>query len=250
MSLEVVVLGTCGGYPAAGRACPGFLLRHDDENLVLDLGSGALANLLEFIDADQVGTVALSHMHYDHYVDIFGLCTARRFWEVQLDPLAAFAPAGAREIIGAPLSEESRPRFFECMELQEMSGDVSIEVGGFAITAKYGVHNVDSYIYRVEVGGRSVCYSGDTDLCDALLEQARGCDLFICEATFTSEVEAKMPGHMRASEAGHAAQEAGVKKLLLTHVWPTLSRSRAIADAAEEYSGPVSAADERALLDV
>lgn len=250
MSFEVVVLGTCGGYPAAGRACPGYLLRLGEENLVLDLGSGSLSNLLKHLEADEVGALALTHVHYDHYVDVYGLCTARRFWEVEPVPLKAFAPAGARHIIGSPLSESSRPKFFRCLELEELEGERRIVLGEFTIIARHGAHVIDSYIYRVEAGGRTICYSGDTDVCDALVEQARDTDLFICEATFTSEVEMKQAGHMWASQAGRAAREAGAKSLLLTHIWPTLSRERAVEDAQGEFDGPVEAAGEGMILEI
>ncbi len=250
MGLGVAVLGTCGGYPAAGRACNGFLLRAGDDNLVLDLGSGALSNLLEYVEADEVRALALTHVHYDHYIDIYGLCTARRFWETPTSPLLAFAPAGAKKTIGSPLSEESRPKFFECMELEELSGETELSVGSFTLKSKPGKHVIDTFIYRAEAGGRSVCYSGDTDMCDALLEQASGADLFICESTFTSEVTSKMAGHLFAAEAGRAAREAGVGRLLLTHIWPTLSREKAVAEAREEFDGPVEMADERMLLEL
>lgn len=249
MALKVAVLGTSGGYPGPGRACPGFLLELGEQNLVLDLGSGALANLLRHIEADEVMGLALTHAHYDHYVDIYGLCTARRFWEVQLEPLLVFAPAGAKKVIGSPLSDGSRPKFFECMELEELEGDSRFEVGEFKVLARPGSHVIASYIYRVEAAGRAICYSGDTDVSDTLVEQARGCDLFICESTFTSEVDAKMAGHLFAAEAGRVAQEAGAKRLLLTHVWPTLSRERAVADASAEFDGPVEAAAEGMILE-
>ncbi len=43
-----------------------------------------------------------------------------------------------------------------------------------------------AYALRVSVDGRTLVYSGDTARCDALTEQAKGADVFLCEASFLS----------------------------------------------------------------
>lgn len=245
MGFEVTVLGSCGGYAGPGRACSGYLLRNGERSLILDLGAGALSNLLKYVRPAGVGGLALTHMHYDHYVDIYGLCTARRFWGDKVPPLPLLAPAHAPEVITSPLQERSREEFMRSLELHEVRPGVPDAIAGFEIVARPAAHEaIDSFIYRVECGGKAVCYSGDTDLCEALVEQARGADLFICEATFTSQVREKMRGHLFAAEAGKAASEAGVGMLLLTHTWPTLSEERALEDATSRFDGPCRVAVE------
>ncbi len=251
MAIKVTVLGSSGGYPGPGRACSGYLLENREGNLVLDLGSGALANLLKYLPADEVGGLALTHMHYDHYVDIYGLCTARRFWEKEVTPLPLLAPPQAPDVITSPLQESSRDEFMRSLDLYEVHPGVLDNVAGFEITALPAEHEViDSFIYRVAFAGKTVCYSGDTDLCEALLEQAQGVDLFVCEATFTSQVREKMRGHLFAAEAGRAASEAGVGMLLLAHLWPTLSEDRALEDARSEFDGQVRVAVEGMTIEL
>ena len=171
----------------------------------MDLGSGALANLLEHVRPDGLGGLALTHMHYDHYVDIYGLCTARRFWEKEVDPLPLLAPPHASEVITSPLQAGSREEFMRSLDLRGVRPGVPQGIAGFDIVALPAAHGaIDSLIYRISRDGKVVCYSGDTDLCAALVEQARGADLFICEATFTSQVRNRMQGHLFAAEAGEA----------------------------------------------
>jgi ribonuclease BN (tRNA processing enzyme) len=60
-------------------------------------------------------------------------------------------------------------------------------------------HIAGSIGYRVETpGGSSVAYSGDTDLCEGLVELARGADLFLCECSLPDEM--KVEGHLSLAE--------------------------------------------------
>lgn len=52
-------------------------------------------------------------------------------------------------------------------------------VTGFAVTHASGA---PPYAPRVQAGGRTVAYSGDTEWDEALLDAADDADLFICEA--------------------------------------------------------------------
>jgi ribonuclease Z len=70
--------------------------------------------------------------------------------------------------------------------------------------------------------GRTVVYTGDTRPFNAVAAASRGADLLVHEATFSdSEIErAKETGHSTAREAAEIALEAGVRRLVLTHISP------------------------------
>ena len=52
--MRLTVLGGCGGWPAAGLACSGYLVEHDGFRLLIDPGYAIVPRLLAVVDAAEV----------------------------------------------------------------------------------------------------------------------------------------------------------------------------------------------------
>jgi len=95
--------------------------------------------------------------------------------------------------------------------------------------------------------GRKIVYSGDTRPTRELVRLAENADLLIHDATFDDQLKdrALEDGHSTPSQAAETAKEAGVKRLILTHISAryenqTLLEKQARkvfprADVAEDY---------------
>ena len=92
MTSRVVVLGGCGPWPEAGRACSGFLLEHDGFRVALDLGYGTLPRLLALLGSTTAAGLDATHDHPDHIVDLHGLFRARLYDGQQLPRISLYAP--------------------------------------------------------------------------------------------------------------------------------------------------------------
>lgn len=69
-----------------------------------------------------------------------------------------------------------------------------------------------------KVPGRKIVYSGDTAKCEKTVRNSEDADLLIHEATCAHELIEDRRNHASAKQAAEIAEEAGVEKLVLTHI--------------------------------
>jgi ribonuclease BN (tRNA processing enzyme) len=125
------------------------------------------------------------------------------------------------------------------------------EAGPFRITTAPANHPVEAYAIRVDAGGRSLVFSGDTGPTDGLVELSRGADLALFEASFLSRYENLPPNlHLTATQAAEHATRAGVDRLVLTHLVPWTPRDETREEAAAVYTGTLDLASPGLVVEV
>ncbi|MHC1611209.1 MAG: ribonuclease Z [Candidatus Methanospirareceae archaeon] len=127
------------------------------------------------------------------------------------------------ESIGYVLEEDMRPGRFN----RERAIELGIKPGPLFSRLQSGhTVTVDGREIRPEqvLGpprpGRKIVYTGDTRPCESVVEASRGADLLIHESSMSEEVKqyAIEYMHSTALEAAEVAREAGVRRLILTHI--------------------------------
>ena len=215
-------------------------------SVLLDLGSGAFGPLQALTDVAQIDAVALSHLHPDHCADMTGLYVWQRYGPLgQRSPLPVFGPDGtSSRLTDLCLTE---PEEIEVtFAVAPWVEQVPIQIGPLTLTPFEVLHPVPAYGIRVSgpsedpsVGTVSLGYTGDTDVCVGVIAMAQGVDVLLAEAGFADGAETIRGIHLTGERAGGVARDAGVGRLLLTHIQPW-SDSAAIAEAARaQFSGPV-----------
>ena len=239
--MELWVLGANGTYPTAGRPTAGYLLSQGDTRVWIDAGSGTFGALLELIDPMDLDAVIVSHMHVDHCADLFPLYHYLRFGPGRRPPLPLIVPGGATERLSAFLDSGGGSHLTEAFAPHTPQPDEVIDVGGIAFRFGPSDHPVPTLQVRAETGGRSLAYSADTGTGSDLVQLAAGANTLLAEATFSGH-DKPAPHHLTATEAGEIAGKAGVERLILTHLLPTLDPQQAIAEAAAVFSGDLMVA--------
>jgi ribonuclease BN (tRNA processing enzyme) len=86
----------------------------------------------------------------------------------------------------------------------------------FTCTKARGAHSPPDAIYRIELDGTTVVYTGDTGQVD-LSKFAKNADYFIHEAAETNVAVARRLRHSTPTQAARAAKRAGVRNLVIVH---------------------------------
>lgn len=71
--MKLTVLGNQGAAPGAGGVCSGYLLENDNAKVLIDCGSGVLANLQKVCKVSELDAIILTHLHSDHMSDMMVL---------------------------------------------------------------------------------------------------------------------------------------------------------------------------------
>jgi ribonuclease BN (tRNA processing enzyme) len=243
--MKLTVLGACGTYPRPGGATNGFLIREGGLNLVLELGNGCMSNLLKEADFTALDTAVITHMHIDHFGDLYPLFYALRFHPDEPWGLRLIAPGGGLRLMGRIMGEDSREYLSRIFAEDPISLGRAYEVGGMQLTFHPTDHPVEGYAVRLEGEGWTMAYSSDSTPCRGVEEAAQGVDLFVCEATLPASYEEEAThGHMTSRQAGALAARAGARSLLLTHIWPTFDPEDILEEAKEVYKGEAALARE------
>jgi len=248
--VRLIVLGSAASYPGPGRACAGHLVQTATTSVLLDCGNGVLSNLGRVIDPVTLSAVVISHGHIDHFADVFALQAALRYAPTgPVPPLPLYLPAGLFERMECLLGERGAHELKEAFQVHEIVPGLRIDVGDLEVVARPVDHGQAACAMVVAGDGARLCYTGDTKLGDGVREAARGVGTLLADATLPEEYAGRAP-HMTPAEAAELAHEAGAHTLVMTHLWPTVDRTRALADARERFGGRVIVADENLALDI
>jgi ribonuclease BN (tRNA processing enzyme) len=96
--------------------------------------------------------------------------------------------------------------------------------------------------------GSGLAYSADSGPGWSVEELGSDISTFLCEATFTRESEGSSL-HLSGREAGAMSSHAGVRRLILTHRWPTVSADDVRREAELAFGQPVEQASTGAVFD-
>jgi ribonuclease BN (tRNA processing enzyme) len=276
--MELLVLGS-GGPGAAGRASSSYVLFVDGmPRILIDAGAGSFVRLGEaHVDLDGLDVVLLTHLHVDHAAELPGIVKARAVATSHPIHFDVFGPEGRPAQGDVPFFPSTR-RFMQMLfgtdgafaYLKDFAAPVSFTVtnlprtahavepeaiykhGNVAISAQRGHHDdAPAVIYRIDVGGRSIVFSGDIDAhgLAALETIARGADLLVFDAVVLDP-----PGspailyslHSPPRAIGELAARAHVGRLLLSHLSAAVDGNRpaVTASIAAYYAGPVAFASD------
>jgi ribonuclease BN (tRNA processing enzyme) len=248
MSVTILGSGTC--VPSLKRSACSVLIKIKNAALLLDSGAGTMRRLLEAgTEIYDISYVFYSHFHPDHTGELVPFIFSNKYPDGTRRQMPITFVAGKGfcafyDKLKAAYGHwiELGPDLMNIVELDNSNYD-SRSFDSFKVESVPVVHNDESIAFKItSSGGKSVVYSGDTDLSDNLVSLSQNTDLLICEAAFPDSL--KVTGHLTPSLAGQIASNAQVKQLLLTHFYPECDDADIEKECRKTYSGPLVIAED------
>ena len=246
--MRIKVLGTQSPYNTLGHNCPGFLILDDDATVMLDCGSGS-HSILNFPKDLEGLSIIISHLHRDHYNDIFNLQYASFVFHNQNrleNPINIYLP-GTPESIYQDVTGEK----IGFAKYHTYCESDKIYIGSLEISFCKTDHPVETYAVKISNGKKMIVYTSDTSFSckDRLVGFAKGADLLICESSLlVSHGFPEIFVHLTAKQAGVIAKESGVNLLMLTHFWPEEPVKMYVEEAKSEFDKTFSAQEGQCIV--
>ena len=249
--MRVTILGAGTAIPAKDHSPAGLYVEAGGEHLLFDAGPGTLQRLRAAgVSIFELDRVFLTHYHLDHCLDFASLLFALRIPSPErLKPLAVYGPPGLKQLyrrLNSAFRGWLAPRTYP-LWLKELK-ETTLKFRGAAVTSRWMRHSTQALGYRLEAGGKRVAYSGDTDVCDHIIELGRNAHLLILECSTTDE--RKTAGHLTPSECGRIADAANCRHLVLTHFYPVFKGYDIRKRVRRSFGGRVSLARDLASFRV
>lgn len=250
--LNLTVLGCAGSYPGSQSPASSYLVESATTKVVMDLGSGAMSQLLKVVDPRCIDAFAISHVHGDHCLDLLPLYVHLKYSPVALAaPIPVYGPRELPARLARAYSLSGDDNLRSCFDFRPFPDHADhVTIGDVSLRATRVAHPGESYAMRLESEGASLVYSGDTGECAALLQLAQGANMALFEASFIDPAPGQpalpLDMHMSGTEAGNIARRAGVGSLIITHMveWNAIdgAHTREQQAATKAFGGPVDVA--------
>ena len=248
--MRVTILGSGTCVPSLVRSASSVLVEIGATKLLLDSGPGTMHRLmLAGIELFDIDAIFYSHFHPDHTGELVPFIFANKYPDssrrrhlLRMGGGHGFGRFfnGLKSVYGEWIElPEGMLRIIEF----DNQGPDKRQFKSFRVETMPMRHREESIGFRiVNSEGKSVVYSGDTDVTEHLVSLAQGADLLICESAMPDEL--KTPGHLTPSLAGDMAARAKVKKLVLTHLYPECDQVDLTAQCRKTYTGPLRIAED------
>ena len=228
--VTVRFVGSGDSFGSGGRFQTCILVDGPRSRVAIDFGTSSLIALAQQgIEPNLIDAVLLTHLHGDHcggvpFLLIDAMLAARR-----TRPLTIAGPRDLVRRMGEirealfPGSHVMTPRFsLEWIELVPGTPRALLDV---VVTARPARHTAETNptALRVEIGGRVIAYTGDTEWTDEVAAAAQNADLLIAECYY---YEKPVKWHLNYPDIVRHVRGAGARRVILTHMSPEMLAHR------------------------
>lgn len=247
--IEIIPLGTVSPYLKENMNCPGFLIKYNNKNVLLDCGNG-ITRLLKLPKDLENLNVIITHYHKDHFGDIGALQYASYVYHnlgILNSKIKIYLPENdinfsKQMIISSP---ESYAEYFD------INDNFSFSVDDLNVSFKdNNSHSIESFMVKLQNKDFKIVYTSDVGITNfnALIDFCKDADLLICESSFLKRHNSNSKAHLTAYDASILAKKSNSKKLLLTHFWPEEDKNSYLNEAMQNFQNVEASHENKKLV--
>jgi len=286
--MRVILLGTGIPLPNPKRTTAATLIIAGDKLMLVDTGRGCVVRMTEAgIRTEDLTAALFTHYHSDH-ISGFGDLLMRQGAAGAPEPLSVIGPPGAQRVVdgfGAAYALDSLYRAEHHDEhwsakgntavVSEFDSGVVFDEDGLKVTMfKVNHLPIDPAVgYRFDYQGKVVVVSGDTIKTEKMVEMSKDANVLVHEAMDLQALRAVIPMlqrrrprqaalmndvtdyHTATTDVAEIARDAKVKKLVLTHLLPSIpptdvAEKNFVRGMSDIYDGPIVVGRDLMTIDV
>nr|MBC8374659.1 MBL fold metallo-hydrolase [FCB group bacterium] len=225
--IAATILGSGGATPYKARTTPMLTISSENASVLVDCGSGATIRLAEAgINTNSIDSLLFTHFHADHCVD-FPVFVLTSYLAERRKPLKVLGPIGTKEFVKIMLDDlfpyikrlvgAITGKEFEII-VEELEAGQVLAIEELEVHVEDTIHSVPALCYHFQTKDGSIAVSGDTEYSEKVIAMATDSDVLIHECPFPPSM-GTIPDHTTATQVGEVASKAGVKTLVLTHLF-------------------------------
>lgn len=221
--MRVTFVGTGDAFGSGGRLNTCFHVAAGETRFLIDCGASSLIGLKRLgLDRNATDAILITHFHGDHFGGLPYFILDAQFFAKRRRPLTILGPPGVAAALEAqmeaafPGSSKTRQKFE--LEVREIAPGEAAYVHGSRVNAEAVVHGPPGtccLALRIETGGKTLAYTGDTEWTESLIEIGRNADLLIAEAYMYDK---QVPYHLDLKTLERRLPDIRPKRLILTHM--------------------------------
>jgi ribonuclease BN (tRNA processing enzyme) len=222
MAVSVRFVGSGDSFGSGGRFQTCILVDGPQSRFAIDFGTSSLIALAQQgIEHDSIDAIVLTHLHGDHCGGVPFLLMDAMLGAKRTRPLIVAGPRDVKrrmaEIREAlfPGSHVMTPKF--ALTWLEMEAGHPHRILDLVVTPQPARHTAETNptAIRVEVGGKVVSYTGDTEWTEEVAKVAAGADLLIAESYYYNK---PIKWHLNYPDIAARRQTLGARRVILTHM--------------------------------
>lgn len=238
--MDIIFLGTGGGRVNVAhqfRSTAGFLIR-GSKNIYVDPGSSVVVQAKLFgVDLEKVDAIFVSHSHLDHANDMNILIEAMTHATSKKRGILVVPKSviDRTENTGINLSDYHRT-LVDDVKIVKPGKSANLGDGIMLVATKAKHDSSDAIGFVLEMDGKRIGYTGDTENFDGLAEQFGGCDILVVNIL---RADRPWEGHLDRRSAAELIRKAKAKKVILTRFGGEYIRTPAesVAKSIEKETG-------------